>query len=98
MEGDNSKNCDQKTRKSSRLSSADSKKYSEFISDDEEGKLAFLDDSGSDFEKDLEKETRKRKMLSTSESSSQDEVPIKQPRKFLNPFFKPTETPIASEK
>ena len=42
-------------RRSDRIKSNSKKSYKEFDSDDEEAKLAFFDDSGSDLEDDLKK-------------------------------------------
>ena len=51
-----------------------SKKYKEFNSDDEDGKLAMFEESGSDFEDDFKKQNNNVKhpkvVLSSSDGSS----------------------------
>ncbi len=68
-------------RRSSRSIKNNNKKYAEFESDDEDGKLAMFEDSGSDFEEVIKKENNNRKIginskgpILSSESEEMSEV------------------------
>ena len=65
------------TRRSSRgVTKNNNKKYKEFDSDDEDGKLALFEESGSDFEEDIKKQkfNGKTQILAVESSSSEEEM------------------------